>query len=393
MQNHAPSVEGLARAGYSHGLKVSAQGMDKRFTKTACEFMEGVLEEAVAQVITAGVDVNIKLLHRFTAVYVADCSTVPLPTELEDVWQGVGGSGNASRAALKLDTRLELKTGHLHFGLMPGRHSDSRGLVAEAAYEQGSLRLQDLGYFNLGRMKEQAGRGEYWISRLQPRTQVFTMAGCAIDLFAHLQTLLQQGVVRQEMAVKVGMAEQLEARLLLWKLPWEAAAKRRAKMLDNGRKHGRKPTAESLAWCDWNIFITNVEPEKLSHAECFLLYGIRWQIELLFRLWKSHSGLGHSRSGKAERVLCEIYAKLLGVLVQHWIVLTGLWRMPNRSLVKGCQMIKEQSAYLASCVEDFHALKRVLEELAERFRYGCALNSRKKNPNTYQRLDAGCPVF
>jgi hypothetical protein len=364
--------------------------MDKRFTKTAGEFMKSVLEEAVGQAITASVEANIEILRRFTAVYVADCSAVSLPAAVEDVWQGVGGSGNVSRAALKLDTRLELKTGHLHFGLMPGRHSDSKGPVAEAAYEQGSLRLQDLGYFNLGRMKEQAGRGEHWISRLQPRTQVLTATGCVIDLFAHLQTLLQQGVVRHEMTVKAGITEQLEVRLLLWKLPGEAVAKRRAKMRDNGRKHGREPTAESLAWCDWNIFITNVEPEKPSHDECFLLYGIRWQIELLFKLWKSHGGLGHSRSEKAERVLCEIVAKLLGVLVQHWIVLTGLWRMPNRSLVKGCQMIKEQSACLASCIEDFDALNRMLKELAGRFKYGCALNSRKNNPNTYQRLDVGC---
>ena len=389
MQNHSPSVEAIARAGYSHGLKVSAQGMDKRFTKTAGEFMKSVLEEAVAQVICASSEVNIEILRRFTAVYVADCSTVALPTELEDVWQGVGGSGNVSQAALKLDTRLELKTGQLHFGLLPGRHSDSKGMVAQECYEKGSLRLQDLGYFNLARMKEQGERGEYWISRLQPRTQIFSVDECPIDLGVLLQTLHTQGVLRHEMYVKVGVVEQLEARLLLWKLPQEAAAKRRAKMLDNGRKHGRQPSSESLAWCDWNIHITNVESEKLSHNECFLLYTVRWQIELLFKLWKSHSGLGHSRSEKAERMLCEIYAKLLSVLVQHWIVLTGLWRMPNRSLVKGCQMIKEQSACLANCIDDFDSLVQVLKELAKRFEYGCALNKRKKNPNTCQLLGAG----
>ena len=182
MQNHSPSVEAIARAGYSHGLKVSAQGIDKRFTKTAGEFMKSVLEEAVAQVICASSEVNIEILRRFTAVYVADCSTVALPTELEDVWQGVGGSGNVSQAALKLDTRLELKTGQLHFGLLPGRHSDSKGMVAQECYEKGSLRLQDLGYFNLARMKEQGERGEYWISRLQPRTQIFSVDECPIDL-------------------------------------------------------------------------------------------------------------------------------------------------------------------------------------------------------------------
>lgn len=87
--------------------------------------------------------------------------------------------------------------------------------------------------------------------------------------------------------------------------------------------------------------------------------------------------MGHSRSGKPQRILCEQYAKPLGALVQHWIVLTGLWKMPDRSLVKGCQIIREQSARLSICLNDSVALVE-LNELAERFGYGCSMNSRKK---------------
>jgi hypothetical protein len=153
--------------------------------------MKSVLEEAIVQVVVASSAVDIEILGRFTAVFLSDCSTVPLPTELQDIWQGVGGSEGASKAALRIDTRLELKTGQFHFGLLPDCNSDSRSPVAEAVYERDSLRLHDLGYFNLGRMKEQDVRCEYWISRLQPRTQVFTMTGGLIHLLVHLQTLLK----------------------------------------------------------------------------------------------------------------------------------------------------------------------------------------------------------
>ena len=202
-------MEGLARAGYTHDLKISAQGVDKRFTSKTCEFMKSVLEEAIAQVIVADDQIDINLLNRFTAVYIADCSTVSLPAECADLWQGVG---SGSEAGMKLDTRLELKTGALHLGLLPSRHSDSRSPVAEAVHEAGSLRLQDLGYFNLARMKAQHGRGEYWLSCLQPRTRVLTLDGEPIDVLA----LLKQGITRQEMKVRIGASEQLAARLLLW---------------------------------------------------------------------------------------------------------------------------------------------------------------------------------
>lgn len=386
LQNTPPSVEGLIRAGLSHDLKISAQGLDKRFTDKACSFMKAVLEEAMGQLITVSNPVELDVLSRFAAVYIADCSTVTLPAALQGIWPGVGG--DASPAALKLDACLEFKTGRLQLGLLPGRHADRRSSAAEAVYAPSSLRLQDLGYFNLQRMQEQAQRGEYWISRLQPGTRLFSTDGEAIDLPAQLHAWSKQGVSCHEMDVKVGMKQALTARCLLWKLPTPASARRRANIRKKARKHGRQPTARTLAVGDWNLLIANVEASRLSLEEVFLLYGVRWQIEMLFKLWKNQGRVGDSRSEKSQRILCELYAKLLGVLVQHWLVLAGLWKMPERSLVKGCQMIREQSARLSACINNLTALIQFLEELAERFAYGCSMNPRKKKPNTYQKLKA-----
>jgi len=389
MQNQPPTAEGLARAGFSHGLKVSAQGLDQRFTAEACEFVKSVLEEAMAQTVTTLHPVEQGILDRFQEVHIADCSVIALPGEWEALWPGTGGTGGSGKAALKLDTDLELKSGQLRVGLLPGRHSDSRGPRAEAVYGPGVLRIQDLGYFNLARMRQQGARGEYWISRLQPGTRLFQPGGVEIDWPGRLGGMARQGAARGEMAVLVGAEERLPARVLVWRLPEEAAARRRARMKDKARKHGRAATAESLALCDWNQLVTNVDGRRLELAECFLLYGVRWQIELLFKLWKSHGRLGQSRSANPHHRMCEVYAKLLGLLIQHWLVLTGLWRMPQRSLVKGCQMIKEQSARLAACLDDPVALVRFLEELCERFQHGCAVNSRRKKPNTCQQLENG----
>jgi hypothetical protein len=41
-------------------------------------------------------------------------------------------------------------------------------------------------------------------------------------------------------------------------------------------------------------------------------------------------------------------------------------------------MIKEQSAWLAHCIDDFDALVELLNELADRFEYGCSFNSKKE---------------
>lgn len=126
--------------------------------------------------------------------------------------------------------------------------------------------------------------------------------------------------------------------------------------------------------------------------ECLILYRVRWQIELLFKLWKTHNQIDQSRSHKSYRILCEIYIKLLVVLIQHWILLTGLWNIPQRSLVKGTQLIKEQAARLAEAVEDRNKLLAFLAEMSIRFQQGCLLNKRKTNPNTIDQL-IGCSPF
>jgi IS4 transposase len=63
---------------------------------------------------------------------------------------------------------------------------------------------------------------------------------------------------------------------------------------DASSKKGRTANAESLLLAAWNIVITNASAEKLSISDCFLLYSLRWQIELLFKLWKSYAKVGHS---------------------------------------------------------------------------------------------------
>ena len=55
----------------------------------------------------------------------------------------------------------------------------------------------------------------------------------------------------------------------------------------------------------------------LTFEQAHILASMRWQIELLFKLWKSHGKVLISCSADPIRQQCEGYAKLLGVLVAH----------------------------------------------------------------------------
>lgn len=392
------SLASLTRAAAAQQVQISPQGLDQRFTELAATFLQQVVEEAINVVIEADRRTNWALPRRFVEVYVHDSTQIQLPDTLTSIWQGTGGGCNAeaSSAALKVDLIYGLNSGRARLKLLPGRHADNRSPLLDDAVEPGSLHLKDLGYFKLERMKEQAGRGEYYLSRLQPGTLVYhgTAEKQAIDLENILMQFKAQGVINAERTVCVGSQVRLPARLIMVRLSEASAARQRAALKEKAAKRGGTPTERNLALCDWWLLITNAPAALLNKEEAPNLYGARWQIELMFKLWKSQSGLAASRSGNKWRVLCEVYAKLLIVLIEHWILLTGLWEISQRSLTKGVQAIQEQTANLAASVGSRARLIRCLKEIAEILTSsGCLQNKRKKKPSNWQRMGEIAPVM
>jgi hypothetical protein len=57
-------------------------------------------------------------------------------------------------------------------------------------------------------------------------------------------------------------------------------------------------------------------------------------MELLYKLWKHYGRIDEWRTANPWRVLCELYAKLIGLLLHHWLMLLFAWHDEQRSLVK-----------------------------------------------------------
>ena len=59
------------------------------------------------------------------------------------------------------------------------------------------------------------------------------------------------------------------------------------------------------------------------------------------------------------------------------------------NVVKGVQMIREQSTHLAHVIKYYEQLILTLKDISHRFSYGCSLNKRRKKLNTVD-LMANC---
>lgn len=85
----------------------------------------------------------------------------------------------------------------------------------------------------------------------------------------------------------------------------------------------------------------------------------------------------------------ELYAKLIGLLLQHWLILLFAWQDEQRSLVKLAQVIRDTAGSLLEALAGDRPLLSVLQTIQRRMRSGCQLNKRKKHPNAAQLLQRG----
>src|SRR5207244_4668133 len=109
-------------------------------------------------------------------------------------------------------------------------------------------------------------------------------------------------------------------------------------------------TQKVLSMADWTVFVTNVPVELLSLNEALIIARARWQIELLFKLWKSHGHIDAWRTQKPWRILCEVYAKLIAMLIQHWVLVLFAWHDPQRSLVKLPPVVRDTAWLLMNAL-------------------------------------------
>ena len=382
LSNPQATLEELTQTAAALGIEISPQALDQRFTASAAACLHQVLMTAIARVITAE-PVAIPLLERFTAVYVQDSSTIILPDVFAAQWHGCGGStASGPSAALKLQARLEMCTGRLDVQLQEGRASD-RAAVLPGPLPAGALRLADLGYWSLGAFAALAQHAVFWLSRLQMQTAVYDATGERWELLELLET---QPTDTVELAVALGERHRLPARLLAVRVPQDVADARRRRLREAARDKGRQVSAARLRLAAWTLFVTNVPAERLTLREALVFGRLRWQIELLFKLWKSYGRVDESRSTKPWRILCEVYAKLLAMLVQHWIFLVSFWTYPDRSLTKAAQTVQKHALHLASAFANVQRLGRALTIVTHCLAAGCRMNRRKKHPNTYQLL-------
>ena len=316
-------------------LAVSPEALHQRMNKRALVFLQDMIRQALTKVQTLDHVCDDGLFTDFTKVYLVDSTGFGLPESLKELFPGSGGS--ATKAGAKIQTVWDYKSSRFdHFALTAWNIPDNKYVDTVVALAQkGILFLWDLGYFKVQALAHMANARAYFLSRLNHQTNIYeTVAGhlSPLGLVPFLHS------VKGNMAEKdivIGAKDQVQSRLIVSRVPELSVNERRRKARKNARKKGYTPSHAHLTLLAWNLFITNV-PQTIWKMETVVkVYPLRWQIELIFKSWKSYLHLASIKTKKEDTTLCYLYGRMLLILLNYALcppLRTTLWVRKRREL-------------------------------------------------------------
>jgi hypothetical protein len=300
----------------SCNAEVSPQAIDQKIKHAGKEFLKTCLIRALELSIKR-LDIDNGLLSHLKHLFIIDSTNFDLHPKLKNVFKG--NNGAASKSSIRIQFVYDFLSARMYIEIGDVNLSDAKtfhSIIKEnkLKIDGPALFLSDLGYFKTDSFILINDLSHTFISRLKNNLNICNVHGEKLDI---TQLLTESSQIN--IKIKIG---DLSCRLVGEKIPEKAINQRLRKANKEARKKGRVLSKEYKIFLRFSLFITNTQ-ETFTFKKLFNLYRTRWQIELVFKTWKSILGIHKIRSARKERVLCEIYGKLIIAVLTNIIY----WRI------------------------------------------------------------------
>ena len=305
------------------GLSISKQSLDERYNTYAVAFMKASYEAMLKEVLQPYITpleqkANEKELP-FKGIELADSTVFDIGAQLQVFYKG----GGQSTSAIKIQQRYDLLRGEtLGFKITSGNESDvnytqdlNKSLIADWLY------IKDLGYYKASHFVEISKSGAYFLSRYKGGTNLYIKDENNQYKKVHMIDLVPKYGEKKEIPVIYVGQNKLKVRMIIDSVPEEYIEQRKAKVIKKNKNNYRiKLHPDALLLCSFNVFITNAGESILPFDKIRLLYALRWQIELIFKIWKSIFSIDKDvKKMNIFRFECYLYGRLMAILLSEKI--------------------------------------------------------------------------
>lgn len=349
----------------STGVLMSPEGLNQRFNPSAVQFLQQVLTHLLTQKMCEGQKTLQPYTKAFKRIRILDSTMFQLPDAFAAHYSGSGGSSHT--AGVKIQLEYDLLSGNfIHVYVGEGRESDKTfGSTSLQTIQPKDLCIRDLGYFDLYDLQKMNEEGAYYVSRLKVNTRIYrkkeepeyfqtgTVKKGSIHIQFDMEELLNQlqdGQTREISEGYIGKTQKLPARVIIHRLTEEQTKKRRLDQAKKEKKKGITYKERSKRLSGMNVYITNLPPEDVPMERVHDFYSLRWQIEILFKTWKSFFQIDRCKEIKKERLECHLYGQLIRILLCSSI----LFQMRQLLLEKKKKELSEYKSFYI--IKDYYHL-------------------------------------
>ncbi len=301
-----------------YGIELSKQAIDYRFSDLSVKFFKVLLDKVIRMNITESD--NIKFTS-FKRVRIKDSTAFKLPDNMKEKYSK-GNNKATTIAQIRIQFEYDLKNGEiLDISLHPYREQDvvdAKNTLDDITHNE--LVVRDLGYVKIDILRKIEKKDAFYLNRLSFSTHIYEKKKTEfkrLDLGKINKQMERNKVYRITKEVYIGSQEKFKTKIIIEKLPNVEYQKRLKRAERNESRKGMTHSAEFKAQLALNIFITNTE---ISSNNVRLLYTLRWQIELMFKIWKTVGEINKLNKMRVERFETFLFAKLLWIAI-NWQIM------------------------------------------------------------------------
>ena len=316
-----------------YGVEITKQSLHDRFSKYALFFLKDVLEKLLNKKLR-GKQSFLTDFKGFNRVLIKDSTCFQVDKSLAEYYPGSGGSG--SKASIRIQFEYNILSGKINdLSVNAFNAQDAKNSVATIELtESKDLIIRDLAYMSLKVLKLIAKKASFFLCRASTNVTIYEKREeqyVKVDFIKTTYYMKNNNIKCMEKNVYLGNKEKFKVRLILHLLPEKEVAKRLRASKKNNKKKGRgNLSKEYKARANLNLFITNTSQEQIPMNNVWQLYRQRWQIELIFKIWKSICDIAKVKKVKKYRLECYIYSKLI-LIVLCWQI---TWKIAKNLFIK-----------------------------------------------------------
>jgi len=336
-------------------VEISKEGLHKKFNSKAVAFIKALIKLQLSKQSLSQAQI---LGCHFKAINIKDSSKFLLPSTYNGHYPGFGNFSQ-SQGVMNIQYEYDILSGNWKtIELTTIKRNDQLdSTLSIDSIAKNELYIRDLGYVTPTYLKAIISKGAYYLNRLPAQAMVYRKKdNRKIDWLRIQQIFRKIGTDALDMEVMVYQKEPISCRMVVERVDDSLYRERIKQAKLSASRHGVGITKEHKARCRYNIFITNIGRDVLLTSKIRQVYYLRWQIELIFKTWKSNIQINKIKKVKKERLECHLLAKLLWTILNWKLLQCCASHLRIRDRSTGISVIK----FFKRCIAFSSSLRLVI---------------------------------